>query len=198
MRVILADGYHDVPAGRLAAVVTYLEMRERPEARVERADVAWRLRHEPAPDADWYRDLYGRIGRDWMWFSRLSLDRDGLAEAINAPGIEIHALELEGRDEGLIELDHRNGECEIAFFGVTDRLLGQGAGRWLMNRAIDLAFARPIERLWLHTCTLDHPGTLDFYRRSGFVPYRRRVEIARDPRLGGALDRDAAPQVPRI
>lgn len=196
--MILEDGYHEVPAGKLAAVVTYLEMRERPARRPEWADAPWRLRRVDEPEADWYWDLHGRVGRDWVWFSRMTLDREAATAAITAESVEIHALEFEGRDEGLVELDFQGHECEIVFFGVTDRLIGQGAGRWMMNRALDLAFARPIERLWLHTCTLDHPGALDFYIRSGFVPYRRQVEIADDPRLTGAFDPDAAPQVPRI
>jgi hypothetical protein len=67
-----------------------------------------------------------------------------------------------------------------------------------MSRAIERAWAHPIERLWVHTCTLDHPGALAFYVRSGFRPYRRQVEVADDPRLSGALPRNAAPHVPII
>jgi len=108
-------------------------------------------------------------------------------------------LELDGRAEGLLELDFREPrECELAFYGLTDRVLGQGAGRWLMNRAIERAWARPLERFWVHTCTLDHPGALAFYVRSGFRAYARRVEVADDPRLAGHVPRMAAPHVPLI
>jgi hypothetical protein len=65
-----------------------------------------------------------------------------------------------------------------------------------MNHAQSIAWAAPIERFWLHTCTLDHPGAIAFYRRSGFAPYKLGVEIADDPRLTGALPRDAFPDVP--
>lgn len=196
--MILTDGYHDVPAGKLAAVVTYLEMTERPAPRAERAQAPGVLRHVPMPDAAWYRDLHARIGQDWVWFSRLTLGEAALARTITAPGIEVHALEVEEEAEGLIEFDVRGEDCEIVFFGITPRLIGGGAGRWLMNRALDLAWEKPIARLWLHTCTLDHPRALDFYIRSGFIPYRRAVEIADDPRMTGAIPEDSAPQVPRI
>ncbi|MCY4565611.1 MAG: GNAT family N-acetyltransferase, partial [Gammaproteobacteria bacterium] len=53
-------------------------------------------------------------------------------------------------------------------------------------------------RLWVHTCTFDHPGALDFYIRTGFVPYRRQIEVADDPRITGVLPRSAAPQVPLL
>ena len=97
----------------------------------------------------------------------------------------------EGRDEGLLELDFREpGQCEIVFFGVTAKLVGTGAGRWLMNRALELAWSRPVERVWLHTCTFDHPAALAFYQRSGFRPFRRQVEVVDDPRLDGTAPRE--------
>jgi GNAT superfamily N-acetyltransferase len=197
--MILPDGYSDVPPGKIAAVVTSLQMFARPALRPEPAAPPWTLRHVPRPDLDWYRDLFRRVGEDWLWFSRLVMPDAALRDVIHHPQTEIHALAVERRDEGLLELNFRpEGECELAFFGVTLPLLGRGAGRWLMNRAIERAWARPIRRFWVHTCTLDHPGALEFYLRSGFVPYRRQVEVADDPRLVGKAPRGAAQQVPVI
>jgi GNAT superfamily N-acetyltransferase len=122
-----------------------------------------------------------------------------LAAKIQSPGVEVHALVFEGRDEGFCELDFRiAGHCEIAMFGVTARLVGGGTGRWLMNRAMELAWSRPVARVWLHTCTFDHPSALAFYQRSGFRAFRRQVEIANDPRLDGTAPRGAAGHVPII
>jgi GNAT superfamily N-acetyltransferase len=99
----------------------------------------------------------------------------------------------------LLELDFRAPDsCELAFFGVTPALVGRGAGRFLMNRAMEIAWSRPVRRFWVHTCTLDHPAALDFYRRSGFQAFRRQIEVIDDPRLSGLLPRDAAPQIPLI
>jgi hypothetical protein len=67
-----------------------------------------------------------------------------------------------------------------------------------MNAAIRRAFREPIRRLFLHTCSLDHPAALPFYVRAGFVAYRRAIEVADDPRLYGALPLTAAPQIPII
>jgi GNAT superfamily N-acetyltransferase len=195
----IPDGYHDIPTGKLATVVTYLEMTAPPPPRPERSAVPWSLRHVTAPTLDWYRDLYRRVGEDWLWCSRLELADAALAAIITAPDVEVHALVVDGRDEGILELDFRvAGECEIGFFGLAPSIVGAGAGRWLMNRAIARAWARPIRRFWLHTCSLDSPAALDFYRRSGFVPYDRKVEVFDDPRLTGVLPRSAAPQIPMI
>ncbi|MEA2823160.1 MAG: hypothetical protein QOJ86_5164 [Bradyrhizobium sp.] len=196
--MILPDGYSDVPAGKIAAVVTHLEMTERPAPRPDPAG-AWTLRRVPAPDLDWFRDLYRRVGEEWLWFSRLQMTDKELAAIIRSPMIEAHALVHEGRDEGLLELDFREaGQCELAFFGVTADLIGRGAGRWLMNRALELAWSRPVARVWVHTCTLDHPSALAFYQRSGFRAFRRQIEIADDPRLAGTAPRGAAGHVPII
>jgi GNAT superfamily N-acetyltransferase len=196
--MILPDGYSDVPAGKIAAVVTHLEMTERPALRPDPPGV-WTLRRVETPDLDWYRDLHRRVGEEWLWFSRLQMADAELATIIQSPLVEVYALVQDGRDEGLLELDFREaGQCELVFFGVTAKLIGGGAGRWLMNRALERAWSRPVVRVWVHTCTSDHPAAVAFYQRSGFRAFRRQVEIADDPRLDGTAPRSAAGHVPII
>ncbi|MDP4003993.1 N-acetyltransferase [Methylobacterium sp. NEAU K] len=86
-------------------------------------------------------------------------------------GVDSPALRHAEANVGLLELDVRQpGTGELADFGLTSGAIGQGIGRALVNAAIGRPWSRPIERLWLHTCTLDHPAALDFYRRSRFEP----------------------------
>jgi GNAT superfamily N-acetyltransferase len=182
---MLPDGLHDVPDDRIAAVVTSLEMKSRPQLRPEQAG-PWRLQRLPKPDPDAYRSLYGKIGDEWIWYSRLLMSEAELAGIIHHPKVEVYGLEVSGALEGLLELDFRiDGEAELAFFGVGPSLIGGGAARWLMNRALEIVWQRPISRFWVHTCTLDHPNAVAFYMRSGFVPFRRQIEIEPDPRLKG-------------
>jgi GNAT superfamily N-acetyltransferase len=197
--MLLPDGYSDVAPGKLAAVVTCLQMLERAPLRAERAAAPWQLRRMPRPDTAWYRELFARVGAEWLWFSRLAMPVAELEAILGHPDVEVYALAAGGRDEGLLELDFRErGQCELAYFGLGSALRGQGAGRWLMNRALEQAWSRPIGRCWVHTCTHDHPGALGFYLRSGFVAYARRVEVADDPRLTGLAPRSAAPHIPLI
>ena len=196
--MILPDGYSDVPAGKIAAIVTHLEMTAPPALRPDPAG-AWSLRRADVPALDWFRDLYRRVGEQWLWISRIRMPDAELATIIQSPLVEIYALAHEGGDEGLLELDFRKpGQCELVSFGVTEKLVGTGAGRWLMNRALELAWSRPVTRVWLHTCTSDHPSALAFYQRSGFRPFRRQVEVVNDPRLDGTVPRDVARHVPII
>jgi len=196
--MILPAGYSDVSAGKIAAVVTHLEMTERPVLPPDPAG-AWTLRKVDDPGLDWFRDLYRRVGEEWLWFSRLEMTDAELAAIIQSPLVEVHALVQDGRDEGLLELDFRQpGHCELIFFGVTAKLIGSGAGRFLMNRALELAWSRPVTRVWVHTCTFDHPSALSFYQRAGFRAFRRQIEVADDPRLNGTAPRHAASHVPVI
>lgn len=195
----LSDGYIDLPAGKMANVVTCLEMRERPADRPDPPGVQCTIVRVNDPSVEWYRDIFRRVGEPYLWASRLEMSDRELAQVVRDRDIEIYAITCDGQDEGLIELDFRTpDECELLFFGLTGVLVGKGAGRWAMNRAIDIAWSHPISRFWVHTCTFDHPAALSFYIRSGFQPFKRQIEILDDPRLNGTLSRDAAPHIPLL
>lgn len=196
---MIQDGYTDIPNGKIAAIITSLEMTELAKPRPELGRVDCKLRQVLAPDLKWYRDLYRCVGEEWLWFSRLQMPDEELGAIIQSQSVELYVVEIDGIECGLLELDFRNvGECELAFFGLAYRLRGKGVGRWLMNRAIEKAWSRKIRRFWVHTSTLDHPQALAFYIRSGFRAFRRQIEIADDPRLMGILPAVAAPQIPMI
>jgi GNAT superfamily N-acetyltransferase len=196
--MLLPNGYSDVPPGKIAAVVTHLEMLQRPALPPDSLG-AWTLRRVDHPDSDWFRELYRRIGEEWLWFSRLRMSDAELARLIQSPAAEIYALVHDGRDEGLLHLDFSEpNQCELSLFGVTAQLIGSGAGRFLMNRALARAWRPGVTRAWVHTCSFDHPNALAFYQRAGFRPFRRQVEVADDPRLDGTLPRDVARHVPIV
>lgn len=195
----LADGYWDLPPGKLANVVTCLEMRApaspRPEHDVPGASI------DPFTQADAarYRALVRRVGESSLWQSPLLITDEQFAQLVCDPSLEFFVLRRGDSDEGILQLDYREmPSCELHLFGVSEALRGTGAARMLMNFAIARAWSRPIERLWLHTCTLDHPNALPFYLRSGFVPYKRQIEIHDDPRLVGLYPTTVAPNVPLL
>ena len=194
----LQDGYTDIPQGKIAAVVTHLQMSKPAPLRQETALKDVGLRIVTAPTASWYKAIFRHVGaEDWLWFSRLQLEDAVLEAIIQNPKVEVYALTSRGLDDGLLELDFRiDGSCELAFFGVSKNLIGSGAGRCLMNRAIERAWLHDIERFHVHTCTLDHPAALGFYIRSGFRPVRQQIEVANDPRVTGLLPDTSAPHVP--
>jgi GNAT superfamily N-acetyltransferase len=192
------NGYTDLPAGKIATIVTYLEMHARPRLRRLSRPAGLAI-DRIGDDLARYRALFRAVGEDWLWFSRRVMPDQTLRSIIGHPQVEACALVSDGRDVGLLELDFRRpGECELAFFGLVPDVVGSGLGRLLMNEAIRRAFRRPIGRFHVHTCSLDHPAALGFYIRSGFAPYKRAIEVADDPRLTGRLPLDAGPHVPVI
>jgi len=196
---MLTPGFHQVPEGHLATVVTHLEMRTRPEPRPVTQPEGLELVKQSSVAPNIYKQLFRAIGEDYLWFSRLHMTDDALAAIFADPNYALYTLQKDSRDLALLELDFRKAnECELAFFGLTSDLIGTGAGRYLMNQAIKLAWDQPITRFHVHTCTLDSPQALTFYMRSGFQPYKQEVEIAPDPRLTGHLKPDAAPQIPNF
>jgi GNAT superfamily N-acetyltransferase len=191
--------YDDVRTGDVAAVVTFLEMREKTaQQEVPASPLSLKRIENPQPDA--YRTLFRQIGSPWLWFSRLVMNDAALAAIIQHPDVHLYAVVDEaGREVGMLELDFReSGEGELSFVGLIPELSGQGHGRWLLAEAVGLAWRETVVRVHVHTCTLDHPAALSAYRRAGFVPYRRAIEHFPDPRLIGLLPRDCAPQVPLI
>lgn len=190
--------YEPVADDELAAVVTFLEMGERPTVKVPATTL--RMRRLTNPDAPAYRELFRLVGAPWLWFSRLVMEDGNLEEIICDPQVELYVVQDEqGRDAGMLELDFREArECELAFLGLMPELSGKGHGRWLLAEAVRLAWRDGIARVHVHTCTLDHPAALTVYRRAGFVPFKRAVERFPDPRLLGILPLDAAPQIPII
>jgi GNAT superfamily N-acetyltransferase len=194
---MIEDGYTPVEAGKIASIVTYLEMRAAASTPPVLSDPRWILRRHVAPDVNWYKKLFRAVGEEWLWFSRLQMPDEELRAIIHDDAVDVFALEVDGIEKGILELDRRGeGEIEIAFLGVTPDLIGQGAGRFLLARAIEIAWSHRPRRVMLHTCTLDHPRALEFYRRAGFVPYKREVEVAPDPRLAGTLPMTAAKHCP--
>ena len=195
----LPEGITDVAPGKLATVVTYLQMLERPAPRNLARPEGVELILHPAPEVGWYRDLYRRVGQEYLWFSRLVMEADRLAAHLASGQVEVWSLRKGGADLGLLELEWlQDGACELSFFGLAAELTGGGIGRWLMEQALERAFSRPITRFFVHTCTLDSAQALGFYIRSGFVPDGRAVEIADDPRLTGLVPQACAPQVPLL
>ncbi len=195
---MLSDGYHDVDPHKIVTVETSLQMFARPPARPASPPADARLVRLENVAAAEYLDLYRAVGRDWLWFMRLALSEADLLAIVRDPKVEVYRLEAPG-GVGILELDFREpDECELAFFGLSPGLVGTGAGRWLMEQAQDLAWSRPIKRFWVHTCTLDAQGAVAFYMRSGFVPFRRKVEITDDPRHLGRSPKDSALHFPLI
>jgi len=190
--------YEPLPDDQLAAVVTYLEMRSPKDQPNVWSPLT--LNRVEVPQPEHYRELFRLVGAPWLWFSRLTLDDAHLAEIVQHPKVELYTvLDENEREVGMLELDFREPhECELAFLGLIPELSGKGHGKWLLAEAVHRAWREGVDRVHVHTCSLDHPAALAAYRRAGFTPCKRAIERFPDPRLSGILPRNCAPQVPLL
>ena len=174
----------------ISSTVTYLEMMARPTlppaALSSRRAVALLRAHQPS--IAYYRFLYKSIGESWMWYVRLKLNDEALAAIVQDEKVEVYVLYVDGVPAGFAELDRRQGpDIELAYLGLMPEFVGGGLGAYLLSTAIDIAWSYEPRRLWVHTCTQDHPRALALYQRFGFKPYKQESTTFPDPRLGGLL-----------
>jgi ribosomal protein S18 acetylase RimI-like enzyme len=174
---------------RIETVVTYLEMRRPPAHRsVVQPPHKLALLRVVKPSLAFYRYLYGGVGQSWFWYERRAMSDAELAAAIHAVGIEISALYADGEPAGFVELDARDkNDLRLAYVGLMPHYIGRGLGAYLLAWSVDEAWRRGPERLWVNTCTLDHPRALRLYQRAGFVPYKQETKVIDDPRDLGLI-----------
>lgn len=187
-----------VAVPELAVTVTQLEMTSKPLRTPPPPPLARHLlmRAEPAT-VSFYRYLYDTVGANWLWTERRQWDDDRLADRLNGEGTDVTVLYVDGVPAGFGELFQDGADTtDLAYFGLLPEFIGRKLGPFLLWSMIDLAWARPIRRMTVDTCTLDHPKALAHYQRAGFVPYAQRQVRKPDPRLTGLLPRDAAPHIP--
>jgi len=166
--------------------VTHLEMRDAGELRVvgpPSPDVE--VRRVDPPDPRFNREMYERVGGEWSWYERLGWDDARWSEHARRAEIETWVLRDHGEPAGYFELESQaDGDVEIAYLGLLPSSIGRGLGGYLLTAAVQRAWAAGAARVWLHTCTLDHPGALANYEARGFRRFKR-VQIDAPPGVRG-------------
>jgi len=187
-----------VPKGKLRVVVTYLEMHAPPDGLA--ADVplpGLSIERTDTVSVPFYRDLYARIGEAWLWSDRTRLDDATLGRVIADPATSFQILRgPEGDPAGYAEMVAARDEVQLAYFGLVPAYTGRGIGPWFLRQFLRRAWESNPRRVWLHTCSLDHPAALRMYRAAGFVANREETIVQDDPRLVGLVPRSAGAHIP--
>ena len=176
----------------LTDTITYLEMPTKPR-RLPLPVPAVRLalmRADPCT-VSFYRYLYAAVGEPWLWFVRRRWSDERLQQWLGRAEIEVSVLHVGGVPAGYFELERAaSGDTELCYFGLVPDFIGKHLGFYFLQAAVHSAWLGATQRLWLHTCTYDHPRALGLYQRAGFGVYRREDVVFDDPRLTGVLPRD--------
>ncbi len=158
----------------------YLEMLEPATLRSKPLPAALRVEEVQRPQYAFNRFLYQLVGGPWGWTDKLAWSEAQWRELVESPAHRTFVAYQQGAIAGYYEL-HRPDGCnvEILYFGLAPDSIGQGLGGPLLSHAIDTAWAWPgSERVWVHTCSLDHAGALANYQARGMRIYREEQEPA--------------------
>ena len=125
------------------------------------------------------RDLYQSIGREWYWADRYDWYLSQWNDRIGKLNVSLWVMYKENEPLGYYELElQQNDNVEISYFGLLPGLIGQGLGKYMLMDAFRRSFDDlDASRIWLHTCTLDHPQALSNYQSRGMRIYKKKSDI---------------------
>ncbi len=123
------------------------------------------------------RFLYQFVGESWGWTDKLSWSDEQWQALVESESHQTWVAYCHGGIAGYYELLRDGDDVEILYFGLTEQFIGKGLGGDLLTRAIQSAWCwSGVSRVWVHTCTLDHPSALSNYQKRGFRVYKEEVE----------------------
>jgi GNAT superfamily N-acetyltransferase len=159
----------------MQATRTYLELATPQQFRSafgDFPDVVIERVERPTPEL--YRLCYRTVGEAYHWRDRWNWTDDEIRRHLAQPEITLHVARRGATLAGWYELRRvpEDRSVEIAYFGLCPDAIGQGLGKHLLSCAVRDAWALEPARVWLHTCTLDHPAALPNYKKRGFAPYK--------------------------
>jgi ribosomal protein S18 acetylase RimI-like enzyme len=121
--------------------------------------------------------LFVGVGLPWRWYSRLSWSTSDWEYYFANNRIKTYLAFGKTSLVGYFELAfHQNNAVEITFFGLFQSSIGEGYGGALLSHAVNIAWNSGVDKVWLHTCTVDHESALSNYKARGFKIVNETVE----------------------
>ena len=160
---------------RTSSIIVYhLEMCDPKALRPKTAPVGFKVSMVMPPTAALNRRMYQSVGREWDWTERSRWSEDAWQRYVWRANLETWIGRLDGQIAGYFELESQDaGNVEIAYFGLLPDFIGRGLGGPLLTAAVGRAWQMPqTRRLWVHTCSRDHPHALDNYRGRGLKVFK--------------------------
>lgn len=159
---------------------TFLEMASPQDLRpVEAPTPPPRIERVGECSVSFFRFLYAEVGRAFHWRDRLSWSDEAVERHLATPGVSLWLLSWQGAPAGYFELKRHDDESvELAYFGLLPEYFGRGWGKYLLAEAVRRAWSFSPPKVWVHTCTLDHPAALPNYLRRGFREVRQETYMA--------------------
>ncbi len=161
---------------------TYLEIKSIKDLKiVEKPNDNCSLVQVDPPDIQLNKFLYKHIGKKYRWIDRLHWDQKKWSDYLNKPNIKTFVLKEKENLIGFFEqIIENNYNFEIAYFGILEEYFGKKYGKYLLSEAIKNSFLQNAQRVWVHTCSLDHKNALSNYQARGMKIFKSENIIIND------------------
>ena len=167
-----------------AITTTYLEMTACDQLRPKKTtDARFRVLETSVKQWQFNRFLYLLVGEDWAWRDKLAWSDERWNSYVEADGLKTCVAYYDGSPAGYFELFTQEAEIEIAYLGLAPQFIGRGLGGPLLTHAIEEAWGLNPKRVWVHTCTLDHPSALKNYQSIGMVVFKTETTVPNRVRM---------------
>ncbi len=121
--------------------------------------------------------FYKNIGKNHKWIDRLIWSEEQWIKYVSSKNVKTFVLknnkDLVGFFELIIHFEKK--EVEIAYFGILEEYQNKKLGSFLLSDAIKKSFHENVERVWLHTCSLDHKNALNNYLSRGMKIFKSEI-----------------------
>ena len=161
-----------VQSAPISVTITSLEMIAPPKQSLPvPVNVHTAILSAPEIPLPFYRFLYRQVGSRWHWVDRLRMDDETLAATLNDKRNSVTVLYVNGAPAGFFELLQVDEDTiELSHFGLFERALGLGIGKWFLLQTLYAAWSLGPKRVTVTTNSLDHPRALQLYQMFGFSP----------------------------
>ena len=118
--------------------------------------------------------FYKNIGKSHKWIDRLSWSEEKWINYVSSENVTTYVFKHKDDLVGFFELifHPEKNEMEIAYFGILEEYQNKKLGSYLLSQAIKISFKKNINRVWVHTCSLDHQNALNNYISRGMKIYK--------------------------
>ena len=153
----------------------FLEIRDVKNLKVNSTKKIRLLVKKTNPDFQLNKFFYKQVGKKHRWVDRLSWSDEKWIKYISNKNLDTYLITDKEDLVGFFELLYNPElkETEISYFGLLEEYIGKGIGGYALSEAIKKSFEKNIKRVWLHTCTLDHPNALKNYIARGMKVFRK-------------------------
>ena len=121
--------------------------------------------------------FYKNIGKKHKWVDRLIWDEQRWIDYVSSEKVKTYVLKNKDDLVGFFELifHYEKNEVEIAYFGILEEYQNKKLGSYLLSEAIKKSFNKNVNRVWLHTCSLDHKNALNNYIARGMKIFKSEI-----------------------